>query len=426
MAPPFTKRWDGKLRSYHCPPFGNNAAKPLDYGRQRTVQGQGLKDFINFELSIIPMVFSITIPYLENLLALPGGSISAFLILLAVLAIGFQIALMFVLRIMAFLVGKTKTTLDDRILKVFRGFLPAIAIITSLWVSLEAVYPNMVVYGTYSEFDLYVIIMLAMVGLLLSSLGDAILLWYGIEIHANKRKVREKDVFPFVRNVVKVAIVLIFAVFILQKLGFETGAIITGLGVGGLAVALALQDTLSNFFAGVHILVDRPFKEEDFVRLDSGVEGTIKQIGWRTTRLVTLAQNEIVVPNSKLAGSVLENYSTPHQMSGVYYTVGVDYKEDIDSVEKIITESLQKVAKRNDLMDGETIWVRFDSFGDFSLNFKFGYLVKGYVNRFGVLKEVNRELFYAFKKNGIGIPFPVRVVYNQSPPEPEKGERKKK
>lgn len=369
------------------------------------------------------MAFAITLPYSETLAALPGGQAAAFVVILLLLALAFQLVLSVFLRVMKFLVRNTKTTLDDRILKAVRKYLPAIAILTSLYISLEAVYPDMLVFENYTELDVYIIAMIGICGLLLASLADQILLWYGLEIRPRKKAVKEREVFPFVRNVIKIAIVAVFVVFILQRLGFDTTAIITGLGIGGLAVALALQDTLANFFAGVHILVDKPFKEDDFIKLESGLEGTVMQIGWRTTRLTTLAQNEVVVPNSKLAGSVLENYSTPLDNSGVYYTIGVDYKEDIDSVEGIITDCLKAVAKRNELMAEEGIWVRFDSFGDFSLNFKFGYMVRGYTNRFGVLKDVNRELFYAFKKNGINIPFPVRVVYQ---PEQEKKGGKKK
>jgi small-conductance mechanosensitive channel len=365
------------------------------------------------------MILGFTIPYSEELLALPGGHVTAFIILLAVLAVTLDAALTVLLKTAGFLVGKTKTTLDDRILKVLGAYLPFISIITSLWISLETVYPGMTVFAGYSEFDTYVTVMTAVAGLLLSSLANAVLIWYGLEIRTDKRKVRDSEVFPFVRNVVSISIILVFAVFILQRLGFETGAIITGLGVGGIAVALALQDTLGNFFAGVHILVDKPFREGDTVKLENGTEGTVKQIGWRTTRLVTVADNEIIVPNSKLAGSILENYSSPQDQSGISYTLGVDYKEDIDSVEKIMTESLRAVAKRNQLLDAESIWVRFDSFGDYSLNFKFGYTVKGYVNRFKVLKDVNRELFYAFKKNGVNVPFPVRVIYNAQAPSGE-------
>ncbi|MEW6722902.1 MAG: mechanosensitive ion channel family protein [Candidatus Micrarchaeota archaeon] len=374
------------------------------------------------------MVLGITVPYLESLTALPGGQVTAFFVVLAVLALAFEIVLVVALRVLKFIVGKTKTTLDDRVLKAVGAYLPAISIVTALWIALEAVYPDQVVFGSYKEFDVYLVVMLGIIGLLLSSVVDAFLIWYGLEIRTDKRRVRDEEVFPFVRNVVKVSIVMIFAVFILHRLGFETGAIITGLGVGGIAVALALQDTLGNFFGGVHILVDKPFREEDYVRVDSGsgtggIEGTVKQIGWRTTKIETLAKNVIVVPNSKLSGSILENYSSPDDMTGVLYTVGVDYREDIDEVEKIITQALQKIAKEEPLIDEKSVWVRFDSFGDYSLNFKFGFLVRGYVNRFGPMKKVFHELFYAFRKNDINIPFPVRVMY--PPPEEKKGPKMK-
>ncbi len=363
----------------------------------------------------------ISLPLLGSLESLPGGQITAFLVLFAALAIVFDICLTVVLKVLGLLVGRTKTTLDDRVLKAVGRYLPYISIATSLYISLETAYPGLVAIGGYNVTDLYILVLLAIAGFLLSSVADAVLVWYGIEIRPDKRKVREEEIFPFVRNVVKIAILLIFVVFLLQRTGFDTTAIVTGLGVGGLAVALALQDTLSNFFAGVHILVDKPFREEDYIKVEPAtgtpIEGTVKKIGWRTTRMLTPAMNEVVVPNSKLAGSTLENLSVPTESSGVSYTIGVDYREDIVEVEDVISKALKEAAKRAKCMDPSTIWVRFDSFGDYSLNFKFGYMIKGYPNRFEALKEVNKELFYSFKKKDINVPFPVRVVY--PPPKPK-------
>lgn len=358
------------------------------------------------------MPATLVLPYADSLRALPGGDITAFVAILAILAIAFDLLLSVALKVFGFLVGKTKTSLDDRVLKAVWPYLPAISILTALLVAVDSVYPDLIV-GKYNDLDVYITLMLAVAGLMLASIANAVLVWYGLEIRPSKvKKVRDEEVFPFVRNVVRIAIVVLFAVFILQRLGFETGAIITGLGVGGLAVALALQDTLGNFFGGLHILIDKPFREEDYIRLENGMEGTVKQISWRTTRILTPANNELVVPNSKLAGAILENYSSPAEISGVSYAVGVDCKEDIDAVEKVITEVLQGVAKDDARIDASSVWVRFDSFGDYSLDFKFGYNIRGYINRFAVLKEVNRQLFYSFRKNGISVPFPVRVVYN--------------
>ena len=369
------------------------------------------------------MVLGLTIPYLDSLLELPGGQITAFTVVLIALTAVFQLALMVFLRLLRFIVGKTQTTLDDRLLRAAGKYLPLIAFFTSLYISLEAVYPEIQLVQGFTDSDLYIIVMLAIAGFLLGSLADQVMLWYGTEIRPRKKGVQENEVFPFVRGVIKITVVLVFIVFVLQRLGFDTTAIITGLGIGGLAVALALQDTLANFFAGVHILVDKPFREDDFIKLDNGIEGTVVQIGWRTTRIITMAMNEVIVPNSKLAGAILENYSSPRDLSGVLYTIGVDYREDIDRVEKIITDSLKAVAKRSPIMDGDSVWVRFDSFGDFSLNFKFGYLIKGYINRFAVYKEVNRELFYAFKKMPERSPLAVPFVPPTEPPPKKKGKR---
>ncbi len=355
----------------------------------------------------------------SSLQSLPGGQLTSFMVVLFALALALDICLTLILKVLGLLVSRTKTSLDDRVLKAVGRYLPFISIATAVFVSFQLVYPGMAAVAGYGISDLYILAMLIIGGFLLSSVADAILVWYGIEIRPDKRKVREEHVFPFVRNVVKIAILLIFLVFLLQRTGFDTTAIVTGLGVGGIAVALALQDTLSNFFAGVHILVDKPFREEDYIKVEPAagtpIEGIVKQIGWRTTRMLTPSMNEVVVPNAKLAGSTLENLSVPNESTGVFYTIGVDCREDVDRVGEIISRALHEAARKARCMDAQSIWVRFDSFGDYSLNFKFGYIVKGYVNRFDALKEVNRSLFYSFKKEGISVPFPAMVVYK--PPE---------
>ena len=321
---------------------------------------------------------------------------------------------MVVVRIIKFIAGKTQTTLDDRLLLAVGPYLPIIAIVSSLWFSVSQVYPGQTLQGM-NDFEVLVVLLLGICGLMVGSIADAILVWYGIEIRTGDKKVNEKDVFPFVRNVVRIGISAIFIVFILQRLGFDTTAIITGLGVGGIAVALALQDTLGNFFGGVHILVDKPFKEEDYIKTDNGVEGQVKQIGWRTTKIETFpSRNMIIVPNSKIANAVLENFSFPESETGVIGVVGVDYKEDVEKVEQIIKESIQIASEKTKLIEKNSIWARFENFGDFSLNFKYGFLVKSWVDRAPALSAANKEIFNEFRKNQINIPYPVRTIYNMN------------
>lgn len=349
------------------------------------------------------------IPYVDSLNSLPGGPAAAFLIILVSLTVVFHIALAIIVRIFSVAVKRTGTTLDDRILKRISGYLPVFALLTALAIALNSVYPDFRL-GSLTEWDVYLIMLLGILAVLLSSIIDIVLVWYGQEIQSTRHKLTEKETFPFVRNVVKVLIYAVFLVFVLQRAGFDTTALITGLGVGGLAVALALQDTLSNFFAGVHLLIDKPFREGDYIKMENGMEGWVRRIGWRTTKMMTWKNNMIFIPNSKLANAILENFSPTKRSFAVYYTLGVGCSEDIDEVEKTILDVLKKVTKKNEVMVPESQWARFDSFGDFSLDFKYGYQVKGYTNRFAVLKEVQRELFYTFKKKKIEVPFPTRVV----------------
>lgn len=357
--------------------------------------------------------------FIHNLLLnygieLPEGSFITFLLLAVLFSVVFQILLMIVRSIAKFAAGKTRTTLDDDLLHVVSAYFPFLAVFTALFLAVELVYPDLMI-GQYSEFQVYLMLLLAVVAFLVSGIIDVMLVWYGIKIQPPKRKkISRRKIFPFVRNVIKIAIFVLFAVFILQVAGFDTTALITGLGIGGLAVALALQGTLSNFFGGVHILIDKPFKEGDYIILDGGKEGVVDRIGWRTTKIITLGKDEIVVPNAKLAESVIDNKSNPRDETGVYYTIGASYNSNVDKVVETIKKSVKNVEKKNENLVPDSVWARLDSYGDYALNFKFGYLVYGYANKYGVLADVNKEIFREFKKNKIDIPYPIMVVKKQN------------
>ena len=353
--------------------------------------------------------------FIQDLLAnygisIPEGSFLMFIVLVIGLSIAFELILLLLRTIAKFIAGKTTTSLDDDLIKAFSSYFPLIAIITAIFLSAVIVYPGLII-GGYSGFDIYLMLLLAVSAFLLAAIIDVFLVWYGIQIQPPKRKsISRKRIFPFVRNVVKVAVYLLFFVFILQIAGFDTTALITGLGIGGLAVALALQGTLSNFFGGLHILIDKPFKEGDYIILQTGQGGVVDRIGWRTTKIFTLGKDEIVVPNAKLAESILKNYSTPGDETGVIYEIGVSYDSSINKVLQTLKQIAKNVEKKNKSMVKKSFFVRLDSYGDYALKFKFGYRVYGYVNQWNVLGDFNKDMSKEFKKNKIEIPYPVMVV----------------
>ena len=198
---------------------------------------------------------------------------------------------------------------------------------------------------------------------------------------------------------------------------------ITALGVGGLAVALALQDTLSNLFAGIHILVEKSIRVGDFVKLETGQEGYVEDITWRTTRIRMLPNNMVIIPNSKLSQSIVTNYYLPEKRMSLLIPIGVSYSSDPEKVEKILVEEAKKaVGTIPGLLGDPEPFVRFiPGFGESSLDFTLICQVREFVDQYLAQHELRKRIFKRFNEEGIEIPFPHRTVYLRE----EKGWEKK-
>jgi small-conductance mechanosensitive channel len=199
----------------------------------------------------------------------------------------------------------------------------------------------------------------------------------------------------------------------LTMLGVSITPLVTALGVGGLAVALALQDTLANLFAGIHILMEKSIRVGDFVKLESGQEGYVEDITWRTTRIRMLANNTVVIPNSKLAQSSVTNYYLPEKRMSVLIPVSVSYDSDPLRVEQILIEEAKQCAKEvPGLLSEPEPSVRFiPGFGDSSLNFTLVCQVSEFVDQYLAQHELRKSIFRRFREEGIEIPFPQRTIH---------------
>ncbi len=334
--------------------------------------------------------------------SLPGGKEVSAAALFLVLTVIFFIAIKIIFFILSFLAKKTKTTLDDEIVKQTKKFFYYIGVLTALYLSISAYYPNTEIEGVQLGV-LYILSIMVISAFWINGMIDVVLIWYANEIMPIKKNIQTKNVFPFVRNVIKIIIYLVFVIAILGKLGIEVVPLIAGLGIIGLAVALALQDTLANFFAGLYILADKPFNEGDYIRLENGMEGTVSTIGWRTTKIIMPQKNEVIVPNSKLTRDIIVNYHPPSRIIGVVGEIDVSYKNDAKRVEVVILEALKLVQKKNPKMLSDEPWIRLDKFGKNSLIFKYGYLVKNFESQASVSNDVNTAILYSLKKNKIII-----------------------
>lgn len=221
------------------------------------------------------------------------------------------------------------------------------------------------------------------------------------------------------QNITRIIIFVIGILVILNSLGISIAPILATLGVGGLAVALALQDTLSNLFAGFHIIVARQIKIGDYVKLESGEEGYVIDINWRTTKIKALPNNIILVPNEKVTKAIITNYYLPDKELAVLVNLGVHYNSDLEKVEKITCETAREVMKEiaGAVPEFEP-FIRYNGLGEFSINFTVILRAKEFVDQYLIKHEFIKRLHGRYKREGIIIPYPIRAINYQQ----EKGE----
>ncbi len=213
--------------------------------------------------------------------------------------------------------------------------------------------------------------------------------------------------------VIRAIFALLATIIFLENLGISLTAVWTTLGVGSVAVALALQETLSNFFSGLYLLVDQPVSVSDYIKLDSGQEGYVVRIGWRSTTLRTLGNNLVVIPNSTLAKAVITNYSMPEDRMALSIPVSVSYGNDAARVERTLLEIARQAAREN--LEGLLTYpdpsVRFiPGFGDSSLDFTLSVQVRKFVDQYLVQSELRKRILERFQQEGIEMPYPTRTI----------------
>ena len=213
-------------------------------------------------------------------------------------------------------------------------------------------------------------------------------------------------------NLTRGTVLVIGGLVLLQTLGVSIAPILTALGVGGLAAALALQDTLSNLFAGLHVLVARQVRVGDFIKLESGEEGTVTDIGWRNAMIRTLPNNIVVIPNARLASTVISNYSLLDSEMAALVQVGVSYAGDLAQVERVTIEVARDVQRT--VTGGVATFepfIRYHTFGESSVNFTVILRGRTFVDQYLLKHEFVKRLHRQYQAEGIEIPFPIRTVH---------------
>ena len=298
----------------------------------------------------------------------------------------------------------TKTDIDDRIIDIIHRpvyftiiFFGCILAIIYLHPSSEVIfYSNNILYTVLSILWTITVI----------KLGNA-LIEHGIYKVSDVTGL-SIDIVPLIENVFKIALIVGLFIVILSIWNVNITPLLASAGIVGVAVALAAKDTLANFFGGISVFLDRPYKIGDYIVLDSGERGEVVAIGVRSTRIKTRDDILITIPNSVIASSKIINESAPIPNFRVRIPVGVAYGSDIDLVEKVLLET---AAKNPDVLSEPSPRVRFRQFGDSALLFELLCWVEEPAFRGRIAHELNCAVYKRFNESGITIPFPQRDVH---------------
>lgn len=321
-----------------------------------------------------------------------------------------------VLRLVAFrvisrLFSRTSTTLDDQLLRVCRGPLSRLVAVIGLSILfdfLQGRYPQYLAEETGKIVDGTIFgVGVFIVAILLVKIVTTVLEWYGNEVSERTERSFGHEFMPLLERAIKTVVIVLAMLIVLDSLGVDIKGLIAVLGIGSLAVALAAQDTLANMIGGFTIMIDRPFRIGDMVRLADGSRVVVHEIGIRSTKFLTFDHTLEIVPNAELIKSTVHNITYPTPRVRVVIDVGVSYDSDMARVSEAM---LDEAAKHSNILAQPEPKFYFMRFGDSALDVSLRCQVKRPEDHRRTSSELRTQVLSRFRVDGIDIPFPQRVV----------------
>ncbi len=322
---------------------------------------------------------------------------------------------------------QTKTTLDDKLIEIVRW--PFLLIII-LYGAVQSIFKVVITPGTQLSISRISLLIFFILGIyIIYRIFNEILEAF-TEKRGGETSMFGAVVRPVLRKIGATVIIIGGLIYALSSIGVEVTALLAGAGVLGLVIAFAAQDTLSNFFSGIHLLIDRPFKIGDVISLEPGQYTRVENVGMRSTRLYSIFDHELIImPNNMVANQKIINLVKPDVRIRKRFTVSVAYGSDLEKVIKIFFNTAKKhpnVVKEK----GFEPVVRFSDFGESGLEFTIILWIDEVMNQWKVLHDVRLEIDALFRKENITIPFPQRTVWlnkiDKAEPEIKKKNDKKK
>jgi small-conductance mechanosensitive channel len=317
-------------------------------------------------------------------------------------------------RIIKRITKTTKSRLDDLVIEAVRTPLFWLIFIVAFQIALDRL-DFVIERFNFDLEDLYFILYIFVGFIVTWRLVNTLIEWYGKEVAPRTDSALDEQLIPFLRRIVLILLGIIFAIVVLGRFDVEVSGLVTTLGIGSLAVALAAQAALSDTISGFMIMFDRPFRIGDRIELqDLNTWGDVVDIGLRSTRIRTRDNRMVIVPNSLIGKSLVVNHSYPSTQYRIQIELGVAYDSDIELARKTIIDAVSGV---EGVLQDQKVEALLLQFGDSALIFRVRWWIESYVDTRRMFDKVNTAMYQALIEAGINMPFPTQEVFHKIEPD---------
>jgi small-conductance mechanosensitive channel len=331
-------------------------------------------------------------------------------VIVAVLVLGRWFIRLVVLRFLRMITSKTRSSLDNHLVDALHPPLYILAVIYAFDIGFNRIdfLPD-AWSGPLAEifYVLYLLAIFITLGRIVNALG----LWYTRVVAPQTETNLDEQLLPFFRRVALIVLAMIAAIILLSHFDVDVSALVTTLGVGSLAIALAAQETLADTISGLVIVIDRPYRIGDRIEVqDLQTWGDVIDIGLRSTRIRTRDNRMVIIPNSVIGKSLIVNYSYPDTRYRIQIHVGVAYGTEIEHARKTLIEAVEQV---EGVLEDRAVEALFLEFGDSALIFRVRWWLDSYYDTRRMFDRVNTAMYNALRREGIETPFPQREIHHR-------------
>jgi len=302
----------------------------------------------------------------------------------------------------------TSTDIDDRILLRITPPASLLVVSAGLYLAVKSL-PLPEKIHVAASGALFILTIAILTNIVYRSL-DELLAWYATRMAEKGSGGLDRQILPLVEKLATIFLVCTALIIILKHFNYDILSLVTALGIGSLAIGMAAKDTLANMISGFTLMIDRPFRIGDRIQLAGGQLGDVQDIGLRSTKIRTLDNQLLIIPNSDLCNNLLTNQAFPDLRAKGKISIGVAYGSDVDLVKQLLTATALEIPA---VLPDPPPEAFFTAFGDSALQMALFFWVEEYTGLVPAIDRINSLIITRFNEHGIGIPFPTRAVIIQ-------------